>query len=246
VTTEIRQGDCLGLADGLRSLPDASVDAVVTDPPYCSGGASESGRGRASGQGLRSETIKSGRFSWFAADNMTTGGLIWLLRECASEWLRILKPGGSAVVFCDWRMAPMLAPALESTGLRYQNLLVWDKGSMGLGRGFRMQHELALHLTSGVGAYHDKSVGNVIKCGRPGVIREHPTQKPVDLIASIVRVVSPLGGLVADPFAGSGTTAVACAQLGRRFIGWERDPAYCAVTRKRADAAMPAPDTEAA
>lgn len=234
-------GDCLSILDGQDGIEAGSVDAVLVDPPYCSGGATERAKGAATGQGLRSETLDSGRFSWFAADNMTTGGLVWLLRECASIWMRVLKPGGSATVFCDWRMYPTLVPALESVGLRYQNLIVWDKGSMGLGRGFRMQHELAIHLTTGVGEYYDASTGNVIQAGRVGDAREHPTQKPAALFERLVSVVSPPGGLVLDPFAGSGTTGVACLRLGRRFIGWERDPNYfeIACRRLRGDEAKP-------
>lgn len=226
--------DCLDPLVGMPSIESGTVHAVVTDPPYCSGGATEAGRANAPGQGLRSETLRGGRFSWFAADNMTTQGLVWLLRECAVQWARLLVDGGSAIVFCDWRMFPILAPALESSGLRYQNLLVWDKGSMGLGRGFRMQHELAIHLTNGVGKYYAADVGNVIQCRRVREDeREHATQKPVDLLARMVSTVAPPDGLVIDPFCGSGSVGVACAATGRRFAGWELSDENAEIARRR-------------
>ena len=115
---------CGDAIERLRELPDCVVDAIITDPPYCSGAATEAGRGAATHQGLRSETIQSGRFQWFAADNMTTMGLAWLLREIAVQAQRVLKPTGHLCVFCDWRMAFTLGPAMESAGLRQRNLVV--------------------------------------------------------------------------------------------------------------------------
>jgi DNA modification methylase len=228
---EVRQGDAL---DMLRSLAARSVSAIVTDPPYCSGGASEAGRAAARCQGVRSERVQSGDVEWFAADNMGTTGLVWLLRSMAFEAERLLVPGGSLLVFCDWRMWANLAPALESGGLRLVNMVVWDKQSMGLGAGFRTRHELVAHLTNGVGVFHDKSLGSVLEFGRVHVTdREHPTQKPVDLMRALVRVAAPLGGLVVDPFCGSGSTGVACLREGRRFLGIERDGAYCEAARQR-------------
>lgn len=232
---EVRHGDCLAL---MREMADGSVDAVITDPPYCAGAISEAQRTRAAGQGLRSENIR--RFGWFTGDNMGTAGLMFLLRAIAFEAVRVVKPTGSLVVFCDWRMLATLAPAIESAGLRYQNLVVWDKGHMGLGLGFRARHELALHFTFGSPEYHDKGTANVLECRRVSAAeREHQTQKPVDLMAQIVRVVAPVGGLILDPFCGSGSTGVACAATARRFLGFERDAAHCETARRRLADAQP-------
>jgi DNA modification methylase len=223
------QGDCLEV---LKTLPDASVDAVITDPPYCAGGISEAQRTRAAGQGLRSENIS--RFGWFVGDNMGSAGLVFLLRSLAFESVRVVKPAGSFVVFCDWRMLSSVQPAIESAGLRFQNLVVWDKGHFGLGQGFRAQHELILHFTMGAPAYHDKGTGNVLTCRRvPGADREHQTQKPVELLRRLVRVVCPPSGVVLDPFCGSGSTGVAALAEGREFIGIERDEAHCETSRQR-------------
>lgn len=220
----------------LRELPDQSADAIITDPPYCSGGFSEAAKRQAKGQGLRSEVIRD--IGWFANDNMTTGGLVWLLRACMIECERILRDGGSALVFTDWRMLPHLAPALESSGLRYQNEITWDKGSMGLGTGFRPQAEKIMHFVKGSGKFYDLSTGNVIRCPRVHhTEREHQTQKPVALLEQLVRVVTPEGGTVVDMFTGSGSTGVACRNLGRKFIGIERSPHYVETATSRIEAA---------
>jgi len=229
MTITLLQGDCLEL---MRTLPAGSVDAVVTDPPYCSGGFSESGRKQANGQGLRSETRRD--VGWFVNDNMGTSGLVWLLRQMAIEANRLIKNGGSFCVFTDWRMISTLGPALESTGFKWQNLAFWDKGNPGLGFGFRPQHEIVLHYVKGVGKYYRLDVSNVLKAKRVQAHdKEHQTQKPVDLLEKIVTLVACDGGTVLDPFAGSGTTGVACVQTGRNFIGMELDPTYVAIAEKR-------------
>jgi site-specific DNA-methyltransferase (adenine-specific) len=231
----------LYLGDCLEILPTlGKVDAVVTDPPYCSGGFSETGKKAARGMGLRSETIRD--IGWFAGDNMTTGGIAWLMREVARFAYAALLDGGTLTAFTDWRMVGHIAPAIESARFRYQNLVVWNKGVAGLGTGFRAQHELAMHFAKGTGRYFDLSFGNVITCPRMvSGEREHQTEKPVDLIESIARVVSPDGGTILDPFMGSGTTGVACAKLGRRFIGIEIEPRYFDIACRRIEEAYRQP-----
>lgn len=226
------QGDAL--AD-LHSLGDESVDVMLTDPPYCSGGISEAGRKSAKAQGM-DHAVRSGRFAWFVGDNMGTAGLAYLLREVGREALRVLMPGSSILVFQDWRQVPNVVPAIESAGLRYSGMVVWDKGAMGLGRGFRVRHELVLHFTKGKGAYHSKSVPNVILCPRPhSSKRSHPTEKPVPLLSKLLDVTCPPGPgrVVVDPFAGSGATGEAALLRGADFYGIERDPAYIAKARRR-------------
>ena len=218
---DIRHADALATLEG---LDPESVDAVITDPPYCSGGFSEAAKRQAKGQGLRNQTIR--REGWFAADNMGSSGLVWLLRTVAIQSMRVLCDGGTLSVFTDWRMVPMLAPALESSGMRYNAMVVWNKGSMGLGRGFRPQHEIILHFCKGVATYNNKRTPNVLTVPRPVASeRYHQTQKPVALMRQIVSLVSPPGGLVVDPFCGSGSTAVACLAEGRRFVGCDFDAA---------------------
>lgn len=225
----VYEGDCLEV---MRTLSSGSVGALITDPPYCSGGFNESQKHHAKGQGCRSETLRD--IGWFVNDNMTTGGLVWLLRQVSCEAYRLLPDGGSMCIFTDWRMYAHLAPALESSGLRLQNLVVWDKGSPGLGTGFRPQHELIIHLTKGKPTFYDRSVGNVISAKRIHSSRRlHQTEKPLDLLRALVRVTCPPNGVVLDPFCGSGSTLVAARDEGRRSIGIERDCDYCAVVRKR-------------
>jgi site-specific DNA-methyltransferase (adenine-specific) len=230
-------GDALEV---LATLPAASADVLLTDPPYCSGGSLEAQKNTAA-QGLRSATVRAAGFRWFAADNMTTGGLVALLRSALLEARRLLRPDRSAFVFTDWRMAPLLAPALEASGLRYRNLLVWDKGSPGLGNGFKPTHELVLEFTNGATRYRALDGENVLRYPRVHPPqREHMAEKPVPLLCAILRVVAPARGVVCDPFAGSGTTLRAAKNLGLRAIGVELDERNCEATvRRLAQQALP-------
>ena len=231
MTVRILVGDAL---THMATMPDASIDAVVMDPPYCSGAASEAGRSAANSQGVRSE--RRDDVTWFRGDNMGTAGIAFLLRAVAFESCRILRPSGSLLCFMDWRQVPNLVPALESSGLRYQNLIVWDKGHTAMGFGFRATHELCAHLTNGEPEFYSKSHGNVLRHKRvPSDDREHFAQKPVELLRDLLSVVCPPGGTVLDPFCGSGSTLVAAASLGMSGVGIDRDGVHTATARKRCE-----------
>ncbi len=210
----------------------SGFQCVVTDPPYCSGGFNESGKKAAAGMGLRSETIRE--VGWFVNDNMTTAGIGFLLAHVAAWSKRGMAAGGTFTAFTDWRMISSLTPAIESAGLRFQSLLVWEKPNPGLGTGFRPCHELAMHFSNGTPEYFSNSGSNVIKCKR--VLADdkvHQTQKPVGLISEIISVVSAPGQTILDPFMGSGTTLLAAKLEGRKAVGIEISEKYCELAANR-------------
>lgn len=209
----------------LRDMEAHSIDAVITDPPYCSGGLNETRKKQATAMGVMHKTASHD--DWFLNDNMTTGGLVWMLRELAVESERLLVPGGSLLCFTDWRMLPHVAPAMESSGLIFRNLIVWDKGNPGLGDGFKPTHEMVMHFAKGKPHFYSKTGSNVISSKRvPGVKKTHPTEKPSALLAKLLKVVTKPGDTVLDPFAGSGSCGVACTELGRHFIGIDREKRF--------------------
>lgn len=227
------RGDCF---DAISDQPADSVDAVLIDPPYCSGSIGEAQRARIKGQGLRSQSMRY--LDWFVGDNMGTAGLVWLLRSLAIATRKCVKPSGSLLCFCDWRMLSSLQPAIESAGLRYQNLLVWNKGSPGLGCGFRPQHELIMQYTYGEPKYHSNTAGNVLYHGRiQAEDRQHQTQKPPELLKRLLSVVAPGNGRVLDCFMGSGQTGVAAAEECMSFVGCECDDAIYTTARRLIGAA---------
>ena len=112
-------------------------------------------------------------------------------------------------------------------------MLVWDKTYFGMGGQFRNQHEFIVHMTNGQPSTPQRrDVGNVIPCKpiRGGV---HPTEKPVPLLVTLLSVVCPKGGIVVDPFAGSGATGVAAVEYGAEFVGVEMSEHYAAVAAGR-------------
>jgi site-specific DNA-methyltransferase (adenine-specific) len=110
--------------------------------------------------------------------------------------------------------------------------IVWDKGVGGLGNGWRHSHELIAHGAFGQTVYADEFRRDVVSCATvPSGDRDHPTQKPMELLRTLVRFHPP--GLILDPFMGSGTTLRAAKDLGRRAIGIEIEEKYCEIAVKR-------------
>lgn len=210
----------------LRSLPAGSADCVVTDPPYSSGGFNESQRAAGSSE--------SRSLPWLMGDAMGTLGMSHLLREFALEARRVVKPAGSLNVFSDWKMATLFAPVVESAGWRYRALCVWDKEHFGQGMGYLPQHELILHFADVSTRYHGQ-IANVIRCKRVRhTERDHPTQKPVDLLVALLRPICPAGGIVVDPFAGSGSIIEAAERIGATAWTCDADPAHRPAAERRA------------
>ena len=178
--------------------------------------------------------LRAGRFADrpIELDQMTTTGFVWLIRAIAYRCRDLLPDGGSFLSFIDWRQYPNLVGAIETANFRVQGMIVWDKGSMGLGNGFRAQHELVVHAAKGVPTIYNKSRGNVLRFGRQSPV-DHPSPKPVGLLAMLLDVVTPDGGMILDPLMGCGTTLRAAKDCGYKAIGIEIEERYCEVAAKR-------------
>lgn len=224
---KIIYGDCLRK---IKKIKPETIQAVITDPPYCSGGATEASKMDAKGQGLRSHSLK--RQGWFEGDNMTSAGISFLLRSVAMEAGRVLRPGGHFLFFADWRMVPILVPAVESANLRYRNLVVWNKMNTGLGHGFRPSHEILLHFCKSKPAFFSRCGSNVISVPRV-TKKTHPTEKPVELFRPIIEVVSQEGDTILDPFAGSAPLGEACIKMNRGYIGIEQNKKHFQTAKVR-------------
>ena len=148
-------------------------------------------------------------------------------------WARMVTvPGGHMAVFTDWRMSPWVQLMLELAGWRLTNLVVWDKGYPGLGTGFRAQHEFVIVASNGEPVWHSYDYGNVLEANRL-TRTQHPHQKPTAVLRSMIETCAAPGGLVVDPFMGSGSTLRAAKDCGRRAIGIEIDERYCEVAVDR-------------
>lgn len=224
--------------DVLRCLPEASFDALVTDPPYCSGGTGTAARtGRSAAQKYVSSDSKSGHalpdFGGDERDQRTF--TIWAERWL-TEALRVVRPGGSALVFIDWRQLPALSDALQVSGWRWRGIIVWAKTNARPQRGcFTNSCEYILWASNGQpDTDHIPPIlpGVYTMASPKGSKRMHITGKPVELMQHLLRSTPPQGRVL-DPFAGSGTTGVAAALEGRRFFGVERSPKYARIAQDR-------------
>jgi site-specific DNA-methyltransferase (adenine-specific) len=231
----VYQGDSLHV---LRSLPTASVDAVVTDPPYSSGGLMRGDRSVKTSDKYVLTGTQVDRPEFYGDNRDQRGFLAWCslwLAEC----VRIVKPGGYLMAFVDWRQLPTLSDAIQAGGWVWRGIVVWDKTEgvrpqMGW---FRAQCEYVLVASNGgMGKEQDREV----RVCAPGVFREnvraseklHITGKPVPLIKRLMEVLPP-ESVVLDPFAGSGTTALAAKEMNLKSISVEMSEAYCGVIRDR-------------
>jgi len=214
-------GDCTNQDDVSRLLDGVGIDCLITDPPYCSGGFQEAGKSRGSIGSTVKHSIKS--------DTLSTRGYQVLLKATLS-----IIDLQALYIFTDWRMWVNLFDLVEASGYGVRSMIVWDKKSMGLGRGWRAQHELILHArTSSASELFDNKIGcgNVVSISRTGN-KHHPTEKPVQLIEEILRITKG-AKTVYDPFAGSGTTLIACETRGRSCYAVEMVPEFCQIIVNR-------------
>ena len=231
---QVITGDCL---DVMRTLAAGSVDAVVTDPPYSSGGAFRSDRAAPTSSKYLGAYGKPPAVSRdFSGDSRDSLGWALWATLWLSSGLKLMTPGGFGVVFTDWRQLPNLTSVIQAAGFVWRGIGVWDKiNARPMSGRFSHQAEYFVWGTNGPIGWDYKlpSLPGVISIATPTTkTRVHQTEKPVGLMAKILEITRP-GDLILDPFCGSGTTGVACVQTGRRFIGIEIDPGYADIARAR-------------
>jgi len=209
--------DCI---DGMNKLDDESFDLVIADPPY---GISRKLNVRGKRMGttavLDFEFGKWDKFNydWFETAKVKTRG--WIITFCAKQdigfyWDILEKNEFVAVDALVWQKPDPLPLNAKSRFLNAWEAMVVGKRK-GAYWGSNYQH-------------------NIIKYQAPkGKNRIHPTQKPLDLIKTLVQLTTKKGDLVLDPFMGSGTTAVACKELNRKYIGFEKSKTYVDAARRR-------------
>lgn len=221
----------------LRGLPAGYADAVITDPPYSSGGLMRSDRANQTTNAKYTQSGVTRVHSNFSGDNRDqrswiTWSTIWI-----HEALRVVKPGGYIAMFTDWRQLPATTDAIQSGGAVWRGLAVWDKGGGARAphKGyFRHQCEYVVWGSNGAlpVATHDGPFPGVYRHQVNPREKFHVTGKPVPLMRELSRIVPP-GGLIVDPFAGSGSTGVGAVLEGRRFHGCELNPEYFEIARRR-------------
>ena len=219
----------------LRSLPDDHVYAVICDPPSSSGGAFRGDRTRSTTSKYVGNSVAVERPDFLGDTRDQRGHLTWSslwLTEC----LRVSRAGAPVCVFTDWRQLPVTTDALQAAGWVWRGIVVWDKTEgvrPVLGR-YRPQAEFVVWGSKGPMPVKPglPALPGVYRFVSNGRRKTHIAEKPLELMRALVRICPP-GGVVLDPFAGSGTTGVAALAEGRRFLGFELHSGIAEAARER-------------
>lgn len=226
----LHHGDALEV---LATLHDASVDLVVTDPPY---GISQPGvtHIRPPGRGSRRFDLLAGDDDWRA---VTLGVVVPAVRETC----RVLTATGSAYWWLGFRQIGVVCDVLEECGFRTR-MLGWHKphpppAPPGSGWPSALEvciyaHRPGRHFDPAFGYGSNVFTSDTYRNGMPGKVN-HPTQKPLAVLRPLICASSRPGDLVLDPFAGSGSVGVAALLEGRRYVGVEREARYMEIARGR-------------
>lgn len=217
MTCELYERDCLEI---LPRIKTASIDAVITDPPYVL---------------LAHSSLQAGKMGVWA-DMMNAA--YWYAAWYREVW-RVLKPSGSFWTFCNWRSLVVSQKAMADAEIGLTSLLVWNKMIPGLGsRGLRPYYEMVAMAAKSDFKIRNRSIGDIWERKWQSSRGEtaHPAEKPVDLLVKIMEICElPPGAVVLDPFMGSGTTGVAAMQCGLNFIGIEENTRWFVVAQTRID-----------
>jgi adenine-specific DNA-methyltransferase len=198
-------GDCVEV---MKEIPSASIDFIATDPPYLVRYTSRDGR----------------RIVNDDTDN-------WLMPAFA-EMYRVLKFDRLMLCFYGWNKVDRFFAAWKAAGFYPVGHLIWVKNYHSNERFVRYSHESAYLLAKGDPPRPSIALRDVLDWKYTGDDL-HPTQKPVMALLPVIMAFSRLGEIILDPFAGSGSTAVAAQDLGRRYIGIEIDPTYARKAEER-------------
>jgi site-specific DNA-methyltransferase (adenine-specific) len=201
----ILRGDCCQV---LASIPDAHVSFVLTDPPY-----------------LVNYQDREGR---------TIAGDInaeWL-RPAFAQLYRVLQPDSLCVSFYGWSKTDLFYDAWKRAGFRVVGHITAPKPYTSTTRLMQYRHENAYLLAKGRPQQPAHVIPDVLPWQYSGN-KLHPTQKPLSVLTPLIESFCPRGGVVLDPFAGSGSTLAAARSIGRDYIGIEIDPHFHEVATQR-------------
>ncbi|MTV50839.1 site-specific DNA-methyltransferase [Heliobacillus mobilis] len=204
----------MDIKDGLKMLPDNSIDLIIADPPY--------------GINYRSGSRKR-KFTAIQNDNI-------IMADWLANAYRVLKDGGAFYCYTRWDVYTQWFQRL-SQQFKIKNCIVWQKNGGGMGdlRGaYSPAHEFLIFAVKGRHILKGKRISDVWVVPRdPAVTYIHPTQKPVKLAEMIIEKSSQPGDVVLVPFCGSGGDCVAAKRMGRRFIAFDVEKQYVEAASER-------------
>lgn len=232
-------GDALIPDDWQVLMGEDKAQMVFVDPPYNVPIA-----GHVSGLGA----VRHREFA-MASGEMSQDAFTEFLRRSFRNLAAFSADGAIHFICMDWRHMREVLDAADGIYGELKNLCVWAKTNAGMGSFYRSQHELVFAFKHGIAAHinnfglgdkgrHRSNLwtyagANTFRAGRMDDLKAHPTVKPTEMVADAIMDCSQRGGIVADAFAGSGTTLLAAAKTGRTGFGMEIDPHYADLIIRR-------------
>jgi len=236
---------CMDCLEGLKKISDNSIDLVVTDPPFnISQDKKELSRKTMNSPMFAKRT--SIRLDFGDWDKMGEEEFKKFTEEWFKECSRVLKEKGWIFIFFSKERTGYFTNPIDGlfikNGFKTRTIISWHKTNPV--PSFRKVNFLSSCEFCIVGSKGEskipnfllqKEMHNFIETSNKSSYgkTKHPTEKPEKLISWLVKIGSKEKDIVLDCFMGSGTTAVACKQLGRNFIGFEKNPEYCKIANKR-------------
>ena len=205
----------------MKSIPDESVDLVVTDPPYLMSYKSQYRKDKTHDF---CSTIKN--------DNNED-----VIIKSLQEIYRVLKPNSAMYMFCNSNKIDVFKQAIEEVGFKIKNIIVWVKNNWTMGdlkAQFGKQYEFIILANKGRKFFNGKRITDVWyfdKIANQKLI--HQNQKPISLLKQCIEKHSNENDVVLDCFMGSGSTGVACINTNRNFIGIELEEKYFKIAKER-------------
>ncbi|HEY1559130.1 MAG TPA: site-specific DNA-methyltransferase [Kofleriaceae bacterium] len=214
---ELTRGDAVAW---LRTLPAASVDLVITDPPYES-----LEKYRAIGTTTRLKHSKASSNDWFSIFPNAR------FPELFAEVFRVLKSDTHFYLFCDPETMFVAKPLAEAAGFKFWKPLIWRKDRIGMGYHYRALYECVLFFEKGKRKLNDLGIADVIDAKR--IVGGYPAEKPPEVSEVLIGQSTQPGQLVIDPFMGSGSAGLAAVRRGRDFLGNDVCAEAIDITRAR-------------
>lgn len=230
MTAKIICGDAL---TELARLADegARFDALLTDPPYCSGGVTPTERRKTTTTKYYEKPVSQNIDYDDAQDQIA---FLFTMRSTFSIARKMLSDLGYAFCFCDWRQIPVVSTAMQSAGFIWRGVIVWDKRRARPNRGlFTPVCEYIVYGTRGFSKSSKVCNGLISVIPPQSATRYHQSEKPVELLEKILAILPDSARSVVDPFCGSGSVGVAAKNLGLDFTGIEISDHYATVAKQR-------------
>lgn len=226
---EIYNNDCITL---LKNIPNESIDLVVIDPPYPT-----TKRGNAGNSGGMFQTKLCMEGKIFKHNNINT-------EEYISEIYRVLKDGTHFYIMSNHLNLQKILNCATQKGFKFIKCLIWNKGNKIMGQYYMSQFEYILFFRKGKSKKINYcSTADILNIPNKKTKDKngkniHDTEKPIDLMKTLIENSSNENDIVMDCFMGSGSTGVACINTNRKFIGIELDENYFDIAKNRIDDAL--------